>query len=83
MATAPRCRCGVPPTDGADGDVRRPAGRAVAEAGDGAVVAGRWCQTRNCQDVGGGGQRLTGLKEQKLKSSEPLLPASVALIKSV
>lgn len=63
-----RCREMVPPTNGADADVCGFAGRAVAEAGNGAVVAGRWYQTRNGDHVGGGGLRLKGLRKRKKRS---------------
>lgn len=53
----------APPTDGADGDVGGLAGRAVAEAGDGAVVGGGRHQTGHRQNVRGGRLRLAGLKE--------------------
>lgn len=58
----------MPPTNGSDADVCGFAGRAVAEAGDGAVVAGRWYQTRNGDHVGGGGLRLKGLRKRKKRS---------------
>ena len=55
----------APPTDGADGDVGGPAGRAVAEAGDAAVVGGGRHQPGHRQHVRGGGLRLAGLKETR------------------
>lgn len=58
----------LPPTNGADADVCGFAGRAVAEAGDGAVVAGRWYQTRNGHHVRGGGLWLEGLRKRKKMS---------------
>lgn len=54
----------APPTGGGDADVRRSAGRAVAEAGDGAVVGGRRHQPRNGHHVGAGRLRLLGLKKR-------------------
>lgn len=53
----------APPTDGGDGDVCRLAGRAVAEAGDAAVVGGRGHQPGHRHHVRVGCLRLLGLKE--------------------
>lgn len=52
-------------TGGGDGDVRGPAGRAVADAGHAAVVGGGRRQPRHRQHVGGGGEGLLGLGGQR------------------
>ena len=54
----------APPTHSGDGDVCGLAGRAVAEADDGAVVGGRGRQTRNGHQVRSDGLRLPRLKTQ-------------------